>query len=404
MADFLVALADFDRRRRWEALGHASLFAFLHVELRLSKSAAFYRKSAAELLQAFPEVIEPLRDGRLCLSTVAELAKVLTEANRSIVAPRFFGLSAREAQELVADLQPRAVPSTRMVVTRVLDRSTPPPATSTQPLRTFASAPRADTHPTEVPLSRVLTSELSTGGGGGIAARRDEIVPLTADLRRVHFNVGAQVVKKLEAARAGLSHAMPGATMEQVLEAALDLLLQRQARARGLVKRPRSVAPAAAPCAPAPSAPPAVANEPSTRGPIRRRTGPREAIPAAVKRAVWARDQGRCNWPLDSGGVCGSTHRLELDHIDPWARWGEPTEANLRVVCHAHNALAARRAFGARCVERYSHASQATVNGTVRAAGDPLARGRGTIGSPGPGTSGEAGGILTSREEQPDGW
>jgi len=54
-----------------------------------------------------------------------------------------------------------------------------------------------------------------------------------------------------------------------------------------------------------------------------------EALPAAVRRAVWERDAGRCAWPLDSGACCGSTHRLEFDHIEPWARWGKPTEANL---------------------------------------------------------------------------
>jgi hypothetical protein len=179
MAEFLVALSDFDKRRGWEALGHANLFAFLHVELRLSKSAAFYRKSAAELLQDFPEVIEPLRDGRLCLSTVAELAKVLTEENRRVVTPRFFGLSAREAQELVAELQPRQVPSTRMVVTRVLDRTALPPASAALPLLTFATAavPQStlalDAHPTEVPLSRVLTSDFANGGGGRGVAQRE---------------------------------------------------------------------------------------------------------------------------------------------------------------------------------------------------------------------------------------
>jgi hypothetical protein len=47
LAEFLVALADFDRRRLWVELGHASLFAFLHRELRLSKAAAQYRKVAA---------------------------------------------------------------------------------------------------------------------------------------------------------------------------------------------------------------------------------------------------------------------------------------------------------------------------------------------------------------------
>jgi hypothetical protein len=372
MGDFLVALADFDRRRGWEALGHANLFSFLVVELRLSKSAAFYRKSAAELLQDFPEVIEPLREGRLCLSTIAELAKVLTEENRAVVVPRFFGLSAREAQELVAELQPRPVPSTRMVVTRVLDRAMTALAI-TQPLLTFATltAPAAEPqpdstalgiHPTEAPLSRVLTSDFANGGGMDdqacrlpasrddvlpILPKRDEIVPLTADVRRVHFNVDKQVVRKLEAAREGLSHAIPGATMEQVLEAALDLLLEKQARARGQVKRPRAaVATPTATSTPTPTSTP-------TEPPPHRRSGPRAPIPAAVRRAVWARDGDHCTWPLDGGGCCGSTHRLELDHIIPWAEWGPSTVENLRVVCGRHNSLAARQLFGQQVMGRY---------------------------------------------------
>jgi len=64
-ADFLAALADFDRRRGWEALGHASLFAFLTRALRLSNGAAHLRLSAARLLPRFPEVEAALRDGRL---------------------------------------------------------------------------------------------------------------------------------------------------------------------------------------------------------------------------------------------------------------------------------------------------------------------------------------------------
>jgi hypothetical protein len=388
MAEFLVALSDFDRRRGWEPLGHPHLFAFLHVELRLSKSAAFYRKSAAELLQDFSEVIEPLREGRLCLSTIAELAKVLTEENRAVVLPRFFGLSSREAQELVAELQPRQVPSTRMVVTRVLDQSKAPAATVTQPVLTFATATEpdfpAETLPIEVPPSRVLTSDFANGGGaanpgsdlasrsdaGPLLLKRDEIVPLTANVRRIHFNVEKQVVRKLEAARDGLSHSIRGATMEQVLEAALDLLLEKQARARGQVKRPRAVAATptlsptpgpyttgiAVPSANPTERPPAPVAATSSEPPPHRRTGPRTAIPAAVKRAVWARDGRRCTWPLDGGGCCGSTHRLELDHIIPWAEWGPDTVENLRVICGRHNSLAARRVFGERRMGRYHQA------------------------------------------------
>jgi hypothetical protein len=117
MAAFLVELADFDARRGWEPLGHASLFAFLHFELGLPNPSAFWRMSAARLLQRFPDLVQPLRDGRLCCTVTAELAKVLTEENRDAVLPRFFGLSSREAQELVADLQPRQAPATRTVVT-----------------------------------------------------------------------------------------------------------------------------------------------------------------------------------------------------------------------------------------------------------------------------------------------
>jgi hypothetical protein len=96
MAEFLLALADFDRKRAWVVLGYPSLFAYLHRELGLSKGAAFYRKTAAELLQRFPEIVEPLRNGRLCLTVVCELAKVLAPENRDELLPRFFGLSKDE--------------------------------------------------------------------------------------------------------------------------------------------------------------------------------------------------------------------------------------------------------------------------------------------------------------------
>jgi hypothetical protein len=66
-ADFLLALADFDRRRAWERLGHAGLFAFLTRELGLSNGAAQLRLSAARLLPRHPAVEVALRSGRLCL-------------------------------------------------------------------------------------------------------------------------------------------------------------------------------------------------------------------------------------------------------------------------------------------------------------------------------------------------
>jgi hypothetical protein len=381
MADFLVALADFDRRRGWEPLGHASLFAFLVVDLELTPAPTFWRQEAARLLQRFPDLEGPLRHGKLCLTTMAELAKVLTAENRDAVLPRFLGSSTREAKEIVAELQPREAPATRAVVTRLpgaaLVSSTgavtglgrcdvegsdaasvatscmlTPPAAPDQPVL------RPDA-PLGAPLSQLWAPKVDFGGGVGSVAKRDEIEPLSADRSRIHVSVSRQFTRKLEAARRGLGHSIPNATMEQALEAALDLLLEKQARARGQVKRPRAIL---ATATPTPSAGGAVgesrqdahgaASAARPEGRAIRRDGPREPIPAAVRRAVWARDGGCC-WPLDGGGRCGSTHRLQLDHIVPWAEWGGETEGNLQVVCAVHNRLAARQVFGARVMERY---------------------------------------------------
>jgi hypothetical protein len=116
MAEFLIALAAFDRRNLYRELGHASLFSFLRVELKLSAGAAQYRKTAAELVQRFPEVEAALRDGRLCFSAVIQVAKVLTPENCAEVLPRFFGLSARDAAFVAVAIRPVESPPRREVL------------------------------------------------------------------------------------------------------------------------------------------------------------------------------------------------------------------------------------------------------------------------------------------------
>lgn len=118
LSDFLVALADFDARRLWADLGHANLFSYLNRELGLSRGSAHYRKVAAELIQRCPSVVEPLRDGRLCFTSMIELAKVLTRENEAEVLPRFFHRSRAEAKEVTAELLPQPAPA-RTVVTVV---------------------------------------------------------------------------------------------------------------------------------------------------------------------------------------------------------------------------------------------------------------------------------------------
>ncbi len=140
------------------------------------------------------------------------------------------------------------------------------------------------------------------------------------------MTVSRRFLEKLEVARTALSHARPGATAEEVLEAGLDLVLAQHAKRKGLVEKPRKVAP-------------------PTKS---------DRVPAHVKRAVWTRDGGKCQWPLNEGGICGSTLRVQFDHIVPRARGGPPTVDGIRLLCAVHNDLAARRAFGDDWMDRFT--------------------------------------------------
>jgi hypothetical protein len=304
MTDFLLALADFDRQRLWIQLGHACLFDFLHRELGLSRGAAHYRKVAAQLVQRYPEMVEPLRDGRLCMTVVLEVARVITPENSAVVLPRFFHRSKQEAKAVAVEICPAAVVPRREVVT---DLPRPVPV---QPVELAASD---IVHRSAVSVTR--------------PAAPMQLDPLTPNLQRLHMTVSKQFLDKLEAARKGQGHAQPGASAEKVLEAALDLLLARQAKRRAEVKKPQK--------------------------------NPRPAkdagqVTAAVKRAVWSRDEGKCTWPLDSGGICGSTLRLEIDHVVPRGRGGPSTVDNCRLICAAHNQLAARQVYGDEWMDRFT--------------------------------------------------
>ncbi len=76
-------------------------------------------------------------------------------------------------------------------------------------------------------------------------------------------------------------------------------------------------------------------------------------IPAAVRDAVFVRDGGRCTYVGSTGRRCGSTHRLQVDHIQPFSRGGPNTPSNLRLLCAWHNRSEAERLLDAHSMTRF---------------------------------------------------
>jgi hypothetical protein len=272
---------------------------------------------------------------------VNELAKVLTPENRAEVLPRFFGLSRREAEAVAASLRPAEVVPTRDVITAIRPAAPALRAATAQAALPAASpeSPTLRVHPDE-PQPVVVhldepTAPVVVAAPMPLPAPpppRESVELLDAELARVHVTVSRRFLEKLEAAKDALGHACPGGSAAEILERGLDLVLAQHAKRQGLVEKPRK-------------------GRPGSRS---------DTIPAEVKREVWRRAGGRCEWRFESGERCGCRRGLEYDHIEPLALGGASTMDNVRLVCRPHNLLSARQVFGDALMDRYTRHRPAT--------------------------------------------
>jgi 5-methylcytosine-specific restriction endonuclease McrA len=62
---------------------------------------------------------------------------------------------------------------------------------------------------------------------------------------------------------------------------------------------------------------------------------------------VFTRDKGRCTFVGSDGKRCDATWDLEIHHDEiPYARGGDHSINNLKLLCAAHNKLEAEKIFG----------------------------------------------------------
>jgi len=78
----------------------------------------------------------------------------------------------------------------------------------------------------------------------------------------------------------------------------------------------------------------------------RQRRGRSRHIPAGIRDAVFARDEGQCTYVGPDGVRCTSAQHLQIDHIVPFSHGGKHTVENLRLLCAGHNRLEANRLLG----------------------------------------------------------
>jgi hypothetical protein len=182
--------------------------------------------------------------------------------------------------------------------------------------------PRVEAAPSP-PLRDVQTQPAEPAGPAVPAAPppRPTVAPLSAEQFAVRFTADRALRDKLREAQDLLRHQIPDGNLAAILDRAVTLLLREVRKERFAVGgRPRLGA------------------EPGPAG--------SRHVPAAIRRAVYARDGGQCAFVGDGGRRCSERGWLELDHVEGFARKAEHTVEGLRLLCRLHNQYAAEVMYG----------------------------------------------------------
>ncbi|MEO6461760.1 MAG: hypothetical protein ABIP29_01660, partial [Candidatus Eisenbacteria bacterium] len=335
-ATLLAHIAEVDARRLFVPAGSPSMFAYCVEVLRLSEDAAYKRIQAARTARRFPALLDELTHGRLHLTAICLLAPHLTPENSGELMAAAVHRRNDEIRRLLAlrfpgSVAPVVAPTVRPVAFRPV-QSIPSSAGSgllqLAPEQVAITVPRLALEQVAVDASQRAAEQGAVEGRrrAGPAASAQVHAAQGVEFFRLQVTIGRGTHDKLRHAQGLLGHAVPSGDIATVLDRALDALIEKAERRKvAAVRKPR----------------------PQPRTVARGRH-----VPAAVRRAVWTRDQGRCTFVGTTGHRCAARKFLEFDHVDPVARGGKAHVERIRLRCRAHNQFEAERTFGSGFMER----------------------------------------------------
>jgi hypothetical protein len=311
-AEVVAHIGEVDARRLYAREAAPSMFAYCTDLLHLSEAEAYLRITVARASREHPILLEMLADGRLHLSGIAKLAPHLNADSRDAVLERASHKSKREIEELVAELAPR--PDARSVV-----RKLPPPVQlrpdGVEGVTPPATQDRVRPNP---PLPAAPPMAAS-----GPPRTPPSIQPLAPARYKVQFTASAALCRKIERLKTLMGSSIPDGDLATIIEDAVTEKLARlEARRFAQTMAPRK------------------SLEKTSTSPKSR------YVLAAVRRAVFERDGGRCAFADEQGRRCPARGRLEFHHRLPFAYGGEHDPENLALMCRAHNAYLAEVDYG----------------------------------------------------------
>ena len=359
--DIIDHLREIEDRDLHLARGFSTLFDYAVNELGYSSGAVWRRTLAMRLCRRMADVRERLQNGSLTLSTAAQLQSAFERQERKrrrTWAPRPVRTShgASSTTESIAAQEGKATGRLH------LGTAASPPE-SAAPVRTEVAVVLDATGQRELVKQATGKSsrqveELIASVDPSLATPREQLRARGDGRWTFTVVVDQECRHALNQLKSLMSHVDPAMSYGQLVNRLVqDELRRRDPRLRGSNRGDARPSPAtdglpAKETRPEPADAASTAkcaavdhgvatstpNQPGNGDTGQQPAPTARAIPAAIKRAVWERDQGRCSY-VDpaTGRRCTSRHLLQIDHIRPWASGGGSEPHNLRLLCHAHH-------------------------------------------------------------------
>jgi 5-methylcytosine-specific restriction endonuclease McrA len=369
-------IIEFDQRKLYLGVGYGSLYDYCTLHLGLSESAAMRRIKTARCIREFPEIFGLLTKNQLNLTSICMLADILTEDNKKEVLKETCCKSKRQLEEIVARYKPGKDINDR--VRTIFVKATP----ETAPNTSKSGAPgTSNSQESRLPN----WGKFTTAGGGEKSAASTTPGPCTSGNTpsrktilkkkyKLEFTIEPECMKKVEEVKAILSRKYPeGVPLGILLEEMADEYLEKHSPERKRKRREKRQAKQQEKNrekqgkqsqtkktqkvkATNTSTKKIDAARSKSRGPTNsKHEGYNRHIPQAIQDEVFTRDKGKCSYVGNDGVRCNSSWNLEIDHIIPYAKGGNHSIDNLRLLCAKHNNLEAERVYGKKFMKRHSN-------------------------------------------------
>ncbi|HEY8272491.1 MAG TPA: HNH endonuclease signature motif containing protein [Pseudobdellovibrionaceae bacterium] len=150
--------------------------------------------------------------------------------------------------------------------------------------------------------------------------------PLSATHTQILLTLDQETLKLFKEAKDLLSHSIPNGDLSEVLKSISIIAVEHLAKKKGRtppLKSPTSV------------------KQSVDDSPI-----PSRYISQEIKRIVFARAGGCCEFVGSEGHRCTSRFQLEIDHLYPWSQGGSNRAENLSLKCKSHNFYRTKETHG----------------------------------------------------------